>query len=90
MVVDIVEKAKETWISAAKFAELIGASRQAVSKAILEGRVWRSVRYRNCWERKRYFINVYYGLLEWRANTDPGRPDTKRFNLHQILSNLSA
>jgi hypothetical protein len=83
---DIIEKAKETWISASKFAELIGASRQAVSKAILAGRIWRSVRCRNCSEKKRYFINVYYGLVEWRRNTDPGRPDTKRISLYEILS----
>jgi hypothetical protein len=81
-----IEQAKKTWISAAKFAKLLGASRQAVSKAIFTGRISQSIQQKKCYVRKRYLINVYYGLLEWNANTDPNRPATKHINLHEILS----
>jgi hypothetical protein len=86
---DIIDKAKATWVTAPQFAKIIGASRQAVSKAIDEGRIDYSVRARQCFERKRYLINIYHGLIEWDANTDPGRPDAKKFDLYNILSNLS-
>jgi exonuclease I len=86
---DNVEQAKNTWISASQFANLIGASRQAVSKAILSGRIWSSVRYDDSTIRRRYFINVYDGLLEWHHNTDPARPDTKQIDFYKILSHLS-
>lgn len=82
---DLIEKAKQTWISATQFGKLIGASRQAVSKAIENQRLWNSVRSWDCGERTRHYVNIYYGLKEWQENTDPSRPDTKQIDIHAVL-----
>ena len=85
---DPIEQAKQTWVSAAQFAKLIGASRQAVSKAIYAQRLYQSVRYHDSSILRRYLINVYDGLLEWQNNTDPARLDTKQIDLYKILRGL--
>lgn len=70
------------YVSAAKFAEIIGVSRQRVSRAIAAGLLSESVRRKETdGEVPRYEVDVERGKQEWAVKADASRVTHKQASL---------
>lgn len=70
------------FVSAAKFADIIGVSRQRVSRAIAAGLLSESVRRKETdSEVPRYEVDVERGKQEWAAKADASRVTHKQASL---------